>query len=373
MLSKIMDYIFGDGLTKMSKQEQLAFISSINPRDDFERSYAQYKCQMKKAKKMFMPLINLVSLLLLINNRFFHRNSTIEKAHKKNVCLFVHEAVNVPKEYRTDYILLEDISGQYMDGYTKEFCKELKKRYFWNFYFRAKLEKKLLFYNYLINKYNPENIVTANEYSFSSSILTYYLSYYKIKHIDVMHGEKIFDINDAFFHFDKNYVWDEYYIKQFQQLKAQIDDVEIYLPKERFVINKNPAPAYFMTVYLQNQSEQEMSVLKEKLDLLNNRAISIRPHPRYTNYEAMKTVFAGYEIEDTSKVTCEQSIAKTENILTVYSTVALQGYFSGINVVFDDISSPSTYNLLKDLEYYLLDKYGTLTEFILRQNNEGKQ
>ena len=72
----------------------------------------------------------------------------------------------------------------------------------------------------IFNEYTPKDLYVSAEYSFTSSILTAYCERNRVRHINVMHGEKTFFIREAFSRFHIFYVWDDFYIKLFHQLRA---------------------------------------------------------------------------------------------------------------------------------------------------------
>lgn len=373
MIRKIYDSLFDNEITKISKKKQVKYLSKFNPKNDLERSFFQYKCQMKKLNLFARIIVTFGSMVVLLINKFSTKNSNTEQEEIENVLLFVHDLVNVPEQYRKSYVFLESITGYWIDDKSQEAIRELRKKYFWSFYFRLKLNKKICFYNYILKKYNPRNIITSNEYSFTSSYLTYFLEKNAVNHIDVMHGDKIFDINDSFFRFTKIYAWNQDYINLFTELRAEVSSYEIYVPIERFSISKVDNPEHFLTVYLQNQNKREMQKLATILKNIDVTKIAIRPHPRYTNVDVMNKVFAGFIIEDTKKVSCEESVANTSNVLTIYSTVAIQADLNDVNVIIDDVSKPNIYKTLEDLDYVLLKKYDTLTNFILKTRDGGNE
>ena len=83
-------------------------------------------------------------------------------------------------------------------------------------------------YSYIINKYQPFKIVTTYESSCASSILTLLCSKNNIEHIDFMHGEKLYSHLNTLAHFNKIYVWDEYYVKLYNRLLFNYDDYSVF-------------------------------------------------------------------------------------------------------------------------------------------------
>ncbi len=360
-LFKILNFLNKHSLPSREKQEKI--ISKYNPKDDYSRSFCQYKCQTKTNKIISNFILNVASMFSLLKLKH-RKNSNFSMEKYDNILVYVHEIENVPNEYRTNNLFLEELNCYYSNDKTKKIYKELKKKYFWHFYFRAKVYNKLLNYNYIINYYKPANIITSNEYSFTSSILTNYCEENNVMHIDVMHGEKMYDITNSFFRFSKLYVWSQNYIELFKKLKACITEYHEYLPYKRFHIDIEAKKEFDLTIYLQDQNSKQMRKLKNALELTKNLKIAVRPHPRYTNFNSFKKIFKNYYLENLSQITCEESIARTKCVCSIFSTVIMQAKCNNIDICIDDISSPSVYKKLNDLDYEHVKNNITLRDYI---------
>lgn len=217
-------------------------------------------------------------------------------------------------------------------------------------------------YSFAIKTYSPKAIICCSEYSFTSSFMTQYCASKNVELINVMHGEKVFFMRDAFFRFNRCYVWNDYYVKLLSSLKAEKTQFIVELPpsmqflhERKFVVKK----CVDFTYYLAAESNEELIIIKNALEKIlnnkNNTSIAVRPHPRYTNIEFANDLFKQFMIEDVNAITIEESILRTKNAIAVYSTVLNQAYNNGTNIVIDDISSPFRYNKLHAVKYIFAD------------------
>ena len=176
-----------------------------------------------------------------------------------------------------------------------------------------------------------------------------------------MHGEKLFFIGDAFFHYDECYVWDEHYIKLFRELKAEPTQFIVALPESLHInitkhINKDAYADY--KYYLAVASESEIKGVVESMLFAkrNGKKVKFRPHPRYTDMNLLRKYVDEEEIEDYKKVGILESISNLEYAVGSYTTVLSQAYFSGKKVILDDVTFKSEYDKLKGMKYILSTK-----------------
>ena len=64
-------------------------------------------------------------------------------------------------------------------------------------------------------------------------------------------------------------------------------------------------------------------------------------------------------IEYPDRVTIQESVSNTDNVIGSYTTVLLQAYFSGKNVILDDITFKKEYETLRELRFYFDDTNST--------------
>lgn len=343
------------------------------PRDDIERSFFQYKCQMRGRKWYVRVSIQFVSLIMLIYYVVLKRKNKKEQHKQKKIdAIFLSELKNtiVPEELKSEYHMLQLTNyrqcGTYV-GFDDMIVKEMFRRYPFSFYFLFKCWAKIMIYQDVINLYSPKAIICSAEYSFTSSILTKYCEEKHVVHINVMHGEKLFLIRDSFFRFSKCYIWDEYYKQLFIKLRADADQFCVAVPKSLLFdsagIEKDQKRRY--TYYLGGETETEVKVILTTLrKLANPSEIVLRPHPLYI--DSLKSVReSGFFIENPFEITIEESISNTNAAISLYSTVLQQAYFNNTEVIIDDVSFPQNYKKLQELEYIMLGKkHKLLSELI---------
>ncbi|WP_332843459.1 hypothetical protein, partial [Paraclostridium bifermentans] len=215
-------------------------------------------------------------------------------------------------------------------------------------------------------------ILVNSEYTFTSSILTLYCRSNNIEHINIMHGEKLFNIRDSFCEFDRFYIWDEYYKHLLTKLNMPEKQFIVSTPKiKKYGINKKYNHLN-VKYYLQLETDQELEKISSKLKELKvlGYNVFVRPHPRYSDLKKIESIFNGIKIEnlDTS---IEESIDSTNYVISKFSTVLYEAYLRNKNIVIDDISNEKLYEDLKNYEYIMISKEHTLlsdiTNFKLNQ------
>ena len=357
---------------------QQEFIKSLgDPVDDFERGYFQYRCQMKLLGGRLRFLYNLTSipLMLLYKMRIARAYApTVERAYDA-VFIFDGDDTILPPSLKENHNIIQakDCHSQLL--LTKEdavFLTALRKRYPLAWHFRFKCMMKVAMYRYQLAVYMPELFVVSSEYSFTSSVLTAYCEKVGVKHVNVMHGEKLYCMRDAFFHFHECYVWEEHYRKLFTEMQAETKQFIIGVPPciapwEGFSSLKTMDYTY----YLGAEKRLEMEQIKHSLDLLikAGKKVAVRPHPLYSSFEDMKSVFyrdSNYVIEDKSTLTIETSVLRTRYVVSSYSTVLFQAINNGLNIVVDDITDEGKYRKLKSLRYICLEKEHLLLSDVLK-------
>lgn len=228
-------------------------------------------------------------------------------------------------------------------------------------YFVFKILYKAALYSSMIKKYCPKALIVFNEYSFTSSALTAFCESYGVEHIDVMHGEKLYYIRDSFFRFTKTYVWDEYYVKLFSDMRT---------PKEQFIIeippfmrtdtlqHINPDIYADFKYYLALYDECTLTKIIKSLSFIDKQGSTLkyRPHPRYSDIKLLKKYVPENQIEYPSEVGIVDSISNLKYGIGVYTTVLNQCFHAQKGVIIDDINFPKDYSLLSGLGYILLQK-----------------
>jgi hypothetical protein len=205
-------------------------------------------------------------------------------------------------------------------------------------------------------------VVVYNEYSFTSSLLTAYCREKNITHINVLHGEKMFNLRDAFVEYDQFYVWEDYYKDLFVAMRAEPSQFIVELPEflkhENKIDHLYPSePEYDYTYYMGAEQENMLINLRNILDLLqrSNKKVCIRLHPRFSDNAKVVKIFNDYIIEDPN-IPIIDSIKNTQAVISIFSTVLYQAYLLGKLVILDDLTDPKRFAQLKDLGYIMLEK-----------------
>ena len=78
----------------------------------------------------------------------------------------------------------------------------------------------------------------------------------------------------------------------------------------------------------------------------------------------MKEVFNGFIIEDLNSISINESLGRTKNAISLYSTVLFQAYCSKINYFVDNVTNEKKYLKLKELGYILITDSNVLSSVI---------
>lgn len=349
-------------------KEQLDFINNLpEPRNDFQRSFNQYKAQM-----FFVSILKRLSfngiciilspilwVLLIIKGSFQRKHYTTDAIIQNNSYSGV-----VPNVVKEKYDITNENLWSSIGSFSLRdnlFLFKLLRYYYRSPYFVFKLLFKVSLYSQLIRRYDPNTIIVFNEYSFTSSVLTAYCESRNVKHIDIMHGEKLLYIRDSFFRFTRCYIWEDYYKVLFIKLRAFPDQFESAIPpfmKIDLDENKNDEAYSDFKYYLANYKEDELSSIVKSMSQFKKEGLNVkyRPHPRYSDVGLLRKFVSEEDIEDPGKVNIMESVANCGTAVGCYTTVLNQAYNSGINVIIDDVNYPKIFNKLSELEYILLHK-----------------
>jgi len=362
--------LFGSKLFISPIDESREYLESFpHPRDNIERSYFQYRCQMlpfPKFKRFIFHVISCPILVYYLLKTFF-QEKPIFKYNAEALLLFGGSIEIVPKSLAVEYYILQIPDFQQRIALTKgdrAFIRKLIKRYPFYWYFIFKCTLKIAMFSYLIQSYSPKALICSEEYSFTSSVLTDYCEELDIVHINIMHGEKLFNITDSFFQFNRFYLWDEFYKDLFIELRAEpsqfiIECPPIMLPWEIRNIKKSIDYTYYLEGI---EDELTLVSIRNTLFPFCNAGfnVAIRPHPNGLNLNKVKEKFFDMEIEDIKNIGIKESILRTHHVISIYSTVHLQALANNIPIIIDDITRPDVFNKLQELKYICLQKEHSL-------------
>lgn len=347
----------------VSTEEQNSYLNRLRePRDLTDRSYLQYKCQMYLKNRMSRILYNLLSLPLIIYYLLKQSDNSDVKENTQAVFLGLGLSTDlIPDELLLEYkeIINLETCKEGLDCFDRKYIFRLWKRYPLAFMFVLKCIIKIRMYSYIIRTYRPNAIITSEEYSFVSSCITDYCREKNIEHINIMHGEKVFFIRDAFVEFDRFYVWDEYYVNLFIDMRAAENQFLISVPKALKIdkIDVSLKKVDF-TYYLANEDKESLRRIASNLKKLREggNIIAVRCHPRYTDIHDVKQIFKDVAlIEINEELSIRESLQRTKNAISLFSTVLNQAYSNDINPIIDDISSPEKFIELKNVRYRFAD------------------
>lgn len=353
-------------------EESLAYAQSFaEPKDLWQRSYYQYKCKNYDLAFWKKYLFSLVSIIILPFTILFFLVYRLRVNYVKQVdciadCLGV--ITMIPESLKRKYNINLDVFYNSGYGLSLEDLRYLFMRtliYLKEPYFLLHILFKIARYSNLIRMYNPSVIICHNEYSFTSSALTDYCRYHGITHINIQHGEKLVNIRNAFFEYDKCYVWNEHYKNLYLLLRCgtKPEDIIIEVPEAlKIDIEKNYDQAAFANYkyYLGEQSFENLQHIVLSLKPLKECGYSVkfRPHPRYTNFDDISKLVAAEDIEWPSDIDIAVSIASCDKVIGSFSIVLLQAFMSGKGVLVDDVTYGKRIELQKKAKHLLLSVDG---------------
>lgn len=352
-----------NNIFNFSIERQKNYLNSFrNPKDLIERSYFQYKCQMFLYGFPLNIALNIVAFPLFWVYFFSTDNAPSIDENNIDAVFFTDGKPHniLPNKLTSIYHNIKYIDTEkraYLKKSDRNYLFALWRRYPFAWLFLLKSLIKIRYYSYEVFKTSPQAIIVCNEYSFTSSLLTDYCRKNGIKHINVMHGEKVFFIMDAFFQFDSCYVWDDKYIELFKKLRAEESQFSVCLPESLIISSHtNITKKNDFTYYLGAENGLQLRNIIQSLEKLSaqGKKVSIRPHPRYTDFEELNNVAGQIEIENCFDVSIEESILQTFNVISLFSTVLNQAYHNGIGIVIDDVSDRDKYRRLYEMNYIML-------------------
>lgn len=361
------------------KEKQEAYIRKLGtPIDEIERGYFQYCCQMELYGWPLFAFLNIaalpLSLLYLVQ---FKKNTSPGKGSAQ--CIFFNNGIPeniVPPSLRKAYPDIQTIQSdnRCLDNADFQFLKEIFKRYPFSWMFWLKTIHKVSRYSAAIKHFAPTAILCCDEFSYTCSVMTKYCRGKNIKLINVMHGEKLYFMRDSFVCYDEYYVWNERYKNLLIELGAEPSQFKIEIPDSLKIPNNGDIlKEYDYTCYLGGETGQVLAKIADCLRVLKEKGnkVALRPHPRYTNLAEVDNLLEGIEIENAREISIEQSLLRTKNAVSLYSTVLNQAYHNGIGVVIDDCSDPEKFQKLEERKYCMLSAPHCLLSEIIGESNEG--
>lgn len=366
-LLKLVKKLFSSiDIINLTKKEQIEFLTTLDTEnlDNFKRSYNQYLCQkyFSKSSYLLLTVISFFtlfpSIILLLLKRIFIKKSEVKY---DNVLRVVSNEI-IPDSLKNGSMInsKNDTSLGIKD---LKIIFKLIIKYPLSFYFIQKNIIKLAIISNDIYMYSNKKFIVNDEYSFSSSFVTEYCERNGILNINIMHGDKLFYIRDAFCSFHKFYVWDKHYIELFLDLHA--DEGQFILEKPSLfdyndILKNSNTFKYYLDGF---ESEEQVITLLESLKNIQDKyTIILRKHPRYEFSKKIENLLIGFTIEN-KDINIKKSIIESEYICAQYSTVLLEGYFAGKTIIINDLFI--NINKLEELDYIITKKdFLKLSDFI---------
>ena len=364
-----------NGLFSYPVEKQEKYIRRLNnPKDEFERSYFQYRCQMKLYRPILRVLLNIAALpLSVVYLMKYKRNRVIST--DKHKCIFIKNGLPeniIPSSLkrREGEIVAVEMVENTINKRDMLFLRTLFKRYPFSWMLWLKTIIKLSQYSAVIAKYSPDVLVSCDEFSFTSSIMTKYCRDNGIKRINVMHGEKLYFMRDTFVDYDEYYVWDQYYVDLLTALGAREGQFCVELPESMLIKKQEDVcVCYDYTYYLAAENKDTLRAISNIMRTLYDKGnrISVRPHPRYTDIRLVNEMFEFANIEDCKAVTIEQSLLQTGTAISLFSTVLNQAVNNSIPIIIDDLSNRKHFEKLRELKYVVLSKEHRLLSEVVEE------
>ncbi len=371
MISLVYD--IGKKLTSIRRvpyeclDERKRYLESLNePRSWLERSYLQYLCQYHEHLVVRVLLnfvcipIAVVILIRVISDAILNRGQCEPSGEvNKSIAIFDAEAEIIPQAIIENYgkPIIYSLKGSILfDKDALEICAAAARDHWFEPHFLVKVFLRLGRYSKLISMTKCEVIIASAEYSFASSVLTGLCEKKSIVHVNVMHGEKIINLVDAFCGFHEFYVWDPHYILIFSALRAKVERYLVAKPAMLVAEESRGGRGikHDFTYYLGWELSQADTVsIKKSMGMLvkDGKTVCIRMHPRYGDRAKIEALFRGFEIEHPDVVTVAESIGATRAIVALWTSVFWQAEALGCQIVIDDVSNSDFYKKLTDLRY----------------------
>lgn len=368
-------------------KDQINYLHSLpEPKDDFDLAYNHYKALNFYAYKKWMVfLFNTIAVFLLPAIWVKNMSRTIPESKGEKAGSVLARAL-----IKIDDILPRDLDERYgefrivkrpsrrgMDAKAKEVFRSCARKYPFHPYFLLINLQKLIDASLLIEDNNPKALVAfAKERDFSAPIVSLYCEKLGVEYVSFMHGDYTYSIDKAYQRFSRYYVWDEHYIKMFTELKWDMDKYDVYVPEKLKGIvqpHEDGQYEYYITYYFGAESEKRIRGVHHAFQILRKAGhnCKIRPHPRFSNIEYLKTVFDGFYVEDPKEVTLEESLDATKYAAALNSTVLSQAYYSGKEYVIDDYSDLARFASLKERQYIMLNKpHKLLSQLVQEAENK---
>ena len=390
------------GLEESVAELKLMIDAFPEPSNDYDRCYQQYQCIVRKGSKVKFFCLHCAGVVMIpfflalyALNRLLLKPSASHSAIRIN---FNDKFGNVwdysalmPRELMEEFPDLKEIRQRlYLPLFDGALGMDALKvwlgmaiRHPLKGHLNFNLLVHIMFVNRLLLLYHPKALIVARmEMRYASNMMTMLCERHGCELILLMHGELTLDVRTAFVRFSRMYIWDEHYRDIMLWGRS---DATRYIVAKPDSVNKITANilahssclydiCYYMTG---NNAEyhDNLEVIRDALVTLAKTGlrIKIRPHPRWSDMEAVQTLFGGFDIERASEKSLDDSVAETRCALGMFSTVLVQAFYAGKTVVLDDVSNPAYFSKLEEWQYIMLKKPHLLLSELLRRNQQTQE
>lgn len=363
-------------------EKSLEFLNGFSePKTLIERSYFQYKCQCFQKPyyvniiETFCSFFLIIPFLLILIIKGIGKKNVAHNNNNSKKAIFILSSVGnvVPDNLKEEFLGYKEIhqsSYGYITLTDIYFFKTLLP-YLLSPYFLLKIMYKISIYRNVIDSFSPNAVICTSEYSFTSSVLTEYCNSNLIEHINVMHGDKLLNIRDSFFHFNRCYVWDNFYVSLFSKLRGEKNQFRLGLPPSHISLIKakySKDYKYELTYYLGFEKKDVLKELNKRFvqSKIPLHKICIRLHPRYSEKKIVEEIFNDtIVIEDFKEVKLDESLKISKRAVSLYSTVLFQAYLMKKEFVIDDITQKDKFKKLHNMCFIIFNKKYQLLSDIL--------
>lgn len=361
-LSKLLFFFSSFSILPPPKKEQLEILAWVDQRHQnapafLQNSLRQYDCHTRYFLRLIWFCFNLFSILAILPLFLILCLRSFKKIHVKKTS-HISLYPKIPKDIR------EKFSPVYVKkpvGYVKfrdlKYVSQILKYSGFRPYFLLRALWKLGVYSELVDTYAPDRVWVTQEMVFESSLLTHYLSDFKIEHANFMHGENYFSIQLAFSSFTEFYVWDEYYVDIFKSLHVTVKKFVVFSALERstssFVQKK--------VIKYYNQDSRNINRFILVLNNLqtfaqsHNCELTVRLHPLHQSKYEIKALQERHIQLENNAIDIVDSISEAKYVCSEFSSVLYIASLLNREIVIDN-TFQERIDLIKDLDPIFIKK-----------------
>lgn len=299
-----------------------------------QRSYKQYLCQVYVEGMFFHFLLNLLSILPFIAVLVLVGISNIFYVMKGELVVKRCKEIRMPNvNLKESEISVFNSKGRVF--FIRDFFRIVSQLPFSVItpYYLLLSILTLSKFRYLILVHQPEKLYVSMEYSFSSSLVFDLCCGDSIEMINVMHGEKLFDIVDAYSTCHTLIVWQEYYLKLFGELNVKWFESIIYDPFSACLDVSKKDQLEAICYYDQGANYRALKKIQMKIFTVFDVFV-LRPHPIYSRLK--DTNKHEFLIDANREII--SSLESYKYVCSQYSTILYICLSNGKSVLVDDLT-----------------------------------